>query len=671
MLDQADEARRARTTRQGPRLDFQDHLADLEAAGLVTRIDTPINKDTELHPLVRWQFVGGVPEEKRKAFIFTNVIDAKGRKYDIPVVVGALSASPEIYAIGMGRKVEEIGEAWLQAINHPIAPVAVTSAPCQEVVITGNDLKAPGGLNALPVPVSTPGFDSAPYLTATLCVTRDPETGVQNMGTYRAGLKAADRLAVRMVAREATGAGGFLHWQKYRARKEKMPIAIVVGAAPIVVFTGPQKLAIDLDEMGVAGGLAGEPIRMVKCKTIDLDVPADSEIVIEGLIDCEKLEPEAPFAESNGYVALEAFNMPMDVTAITRKQNPVFCSIISQVTPSESSVIKKVAYEPLFLAHLRDHLAIKGVTRVAMHERLTNLRPVIFIQITAGTPRTEVWRALHGASSLMSNCGKIVVAVSDDIDPTSVDAVLWSLAYRSNPIQDVQIVPYRGGVQGAQYGPRESDSSMLVDATRKRPMAPLALPTREHMEHARELWERLGLAPLTVTSPWHGYHLGDWTETWEKFAKRAAAGDWEMSGLETLARQRGGVMPETSGRWRNRASKRKRARTDGTRSLFRSRGFTARTSGFAQPPDQSVSGAGQQPGRRARLERDRALYPPRLQARSAAARARHPSGRLCRPIALRVFPSHQDRPRFRRQRRRHPRHRRRDARPHHRSGAAG
>src|ERR1700681_175627 len=227
MLDQADEARRARTTRQGPRHDFQDHLADLEAAGLVTRIDTPINKDTELHPLVRWQFVGGVPEEKRRAFVFTNVTDAKGRTYDIPVVVGALSASPEIYAIGMGRKVEEIGEAWLAAINHPITPVAVTSAPCQEMVITGKDLQAPGGLNALPVPVSTPGFDSAPYLTATLCVTRDPDSGVQNMGTYRAALKAADRLAVRMVARVG-GAGGYVHWLKYRERKELMPIAIVI-----------------------------------------------------------------------------------------------------------------------------------------------------------------------------------------------------------------------------------------------------------------------------------------------------------------------------------------------------------------------------------------------------------------------------------------------------------
>ena len=200
MLDQADDARRSHAavsapasrdeTGAGPRLDFQDHLADLEAAGLLTRIDTPINKDTELHPLVRWQFVGGVPEDKRRAFLFTNVIDAKGRKYDIPVVVGALAASPDIYALGMGRKVDDIGKAWMEAIAHPIAPVRVGTAPCQEVVITGAALKAPGGLNALPVPVSTPGFDSAPYLTATLCVSRDPETGVQNMGTYRGGVES-------------------------------------------------------------------------------------------------------------------------------------------------------------------------------------------------------------------------------------------------------------------------------------------------------------------------------------------------------------------------------------------------------------------------------------------------------------------------------------------------
>src|SRR5919204_1924014 len=137
-----------------PRLDFQEHLADLAANGLLVRIDRPVNKDTELHPLVRWQFIGGVPEEKRRAFLFTHVVDAKGRRYDMPVAVGALAASPEIYAIGMGRPVKEIGDAWMQAIANPIAPVAVSAPRCQEIVITGDDLKAADGLARLPVPVS-------------------------------------------------------------------------------------------------------------------------------------------------------------------------------------------------------------------------------------------------------------------------------------------------------------------------------------------------------------------------------------------------------------------------------------------------------------------------------------------------------------------------------------
>jgi UbiD family decarboxylase len=528
-----------------PRLDLQSHLRDLEEQGLLLRIDRPINKDTELHPLVRWQFVGGITAEKRRAFLFTNVTDSKGRKYDMPVVVGALSASPHIYALGMGKKVEEIGDIWLKAIERPIPPVRVKAAACQEVVITGDALKQKGGgLAALPVPVSTPGFDAAPYLTATLCITRDPESGVQNMGTYRAGLKATDRLAVRMVARPG-GAGGWLHWLKYRELKKPMEIAIVVGAAPVIVFTGPQKLAVDIDEMWIAGGLAGRAIPIVRCVSVDLDVPADSEIVIEGTIDPSVLEPEAPFGESNGYVALEAFNMPMQVTAITHRKNAVFTSIISQVTPSESSTIKIVAYEPLYLAHLRDHLGIRGIKRVVMHEALTNLRPVIFLQFANGTARTEVWRGLHGTANYTAGVGKICFAVSEDIEPTNLDAVLWSLAYRSNPIEDVHIAPWRGGVQGAHYSGREADSTLLIDATLKQNMPPLALPAKEFMEGARKIWEELGLPPLALRPPWHGYTLGEWTETWETFARRAIAGDWETTGEETARRQRGGVEPET------------------------------------------------------------------------------------------------------------------------------
>jgi 4-hydroxy-3-polyprenylbenzoate decarboxylase len=520
-------------------------LALLEAQGLVIRIDRPVDKDTELHPLVRWQFQGGLPEDKRRAFLFTNVTDGSGRRYDMPVVVGALSASPQIYALGMGRPLAEIGDAWLDAVAHPIAPVRVQSAACQEVVIRGDDLRQPdGGLKTLPVPISTPGFDAAPYLTATLCVTKDPESGVQNMGTYRGGLKATDRLGVRMASRIG-GAGGYQHWLRHRALKTPMPCAIVVGCAPVIMFTGPQKLAIDIDEMGVAGALAGAPIRTVKCVTIDLDVPADSEIVIEGLIDPELLEPEGPFGESHGYIALEDFNMSMQVTAITHKRTPVFASIISQVTPSESSVIKKVAYEPMFLAHLRDHLGIKGIRAVSLHEPLSNVRPVIFLQYAQGAPRTEVWRGIHGASGLRADCGKIVVAVSEDIDPANTDAVWWSIAYRANPVEDVHVAPHRSSGHGPKSGRRSNDSSLLIDATLKQVFPPLALPTREFMERARVLWDELGLPALTPRPPWHGYTLGDWAGSWDTYARRAVEGAWETSGEETFARRRGGLTPET------------------------------------------------------------------------------------------------------------------------------
>src|ERR1700694_1870091 len=143
MLDVAPATRRSGLA-DGPPLDFQQHLAALEAQGLVTRIDRPINKDTELHPLVRWQFQGGLAEDERRAFLFTHVVDSAGRRYDMPVAVGALAASADIYAVGMGRPVEENGTALTHAIAPPIPPVRVSSAACQEIVVTGDALRGPG-----------------------------------------------------------------------------------------------------------------------------------------------------------------------------------------------------------------------------------------------------------------------------------------------------------------------------------------------------------------------------------------------------------------------------------------------------------------------------------------------------------------------------------------------
>ena len=533
------------TIRANAPIDLQDHLQRLEKLGLVQRINRQIDKDSELHPLVRWQFQGGIPSEDRKAFLFDNVTDASGKVYEMPVVVGALAANPEIYAAGLGVSVEEIGDVWTRGMDNPIQPVAVSDAPCQEVVMTGDELtRQGGGLAALPVPISTPGFDAAPYLTATLVVTKDPETGVRNMGTYRAQLKARDRLGVRMASRLG-GAGGYQHWLKYQSLGEVMPVAIVLGCAPAILFTGPQKLPIDEDEMAVAGGLIGSAVRTTRCKTVDLEVPADAEIVIEGEIATDYLEPEGPFGESHGHVAMEDFNMSMKVTAITMRNKAVFISIISQVTPSESSTLKKVAYEPLFFGHLKKTFNIKGIKRVVMHEPLTNIRKVIFLQFDRNVPQTEVWRGLQAAASLQAQCGKVVIAVSEDIDPNNADAIFWSIAYRSSISSDVHITPYRSGGHGPKSGRSGTDATLMIDATLKANMPPLALPREEFMVRAKGIWEELQLPRLTPQSPWHGYELGDWSEQWNDYAKRAVAGDWETNGSMTENNQKGGMKPET------------------------------------------------------------------------------------------------------------------------------
>ncbi len=510
-------------------------------------IDRPIDKDAELHPLVRWQFVGGMDEADRKAFLFTNIVDGCGRKYDIPVVVGAIAANRAIYSVGMGAPVENIQAKWDHAIAHPIAPRVVADAPCHQVTHEGAALQGEGnGLDRLPIPISTPGFDSAPTLTATNVITRDPETGVQNMGTYRAALKAPDRLVVRMATRVG-GAGGYQHYLKHQQRGDKtMPCAIVLGCPPYVAFMGPQKLPIDVDEFDVAGGLAGGPINVVRARTVDLLVPAESEIVIEGLIDLEHLEPEAPFGESHGHVALEEFNMPMRVTAITHRRHPIIPSYISQVAPSESSVIKRVAYEPLFLAHLRDVLGIRGVKRVSLHEPLTGLLRVTVVAVEKGTPRTEIWRALHGAAFFKGDCGKICIAVNDDIDPDNADALFWAMAYRMNPVEDVQLIPHRG----LGHGPKreqsqEEDSTMLMDATMKTDMPPLALPKREYMERAKAIWEELGFPALRPQPPWFGYSLGDWLPQWDAAAQRAVSGEYLENGRISATQIRSGIKPET------------------------------------------------------------------------------------------------------------------------------
>src|SRR5467141_635063 len=496
--------------------DLHEHLAALKKAGLLITVDRPINKDTEMHPLVRWQFRGGIEERDRKAFLFTHVTDSKGRKYDMPVVVGALAASREIYRLGMGCDLEKINETWSRALANPIEPRLVRDAPCQEIVIEGSELDQPGkALDSLPIPISTPGWDIAPFTTLSQYITKDPDNGIQNMGIYRGQVKAPRRLGMNPSLELRPGI--YVHWEKMKRAGKKLPAAVVLGAPPCIAFASAQKAPETLDEL----------------------VPAEAEIVVEGYIETEYLEPEAPFGESHGHVNLQEFNAYMEVTCITRRRDAILTSIISQVTPSESSLIKRVALEPLFLDHLRNALGIRGVKRVSMHEPLTNLRKVVVLIMDRNMPRTEIWRALYGAVAWNRAAGKYVIAVNDDIDPDNADALLWAMSYRANPDLDLQILRHRD--QG--HGPRSKrnhgeDAAVLIDATLKEDFPPISLPKREYMEGAKAIWEELGLPKLKPESPWYGYSLGEWPDELERAAAMAVKGDYFETGKLLAQRRR-------------------------------------------------------------------------------------------------------------------------------------
>jgi 4-hydroxy-3-polyprenylbenzoate decarboxylase len=232
----------------------------------------------------------------------------------------------------------------------------------------------------------------------------------------------------------------------------------------------------------------------------------------------------------------------MEVTAITRRRHAILTSFISQVTPSESSVIRRVAMEPVFLNHLKSVLGIRGVKRVAMHEPLTSLYAVIAIQFERGTPSTEVWRALYGASGLHRFAGKWIIAVDEDIDPENADALFWAMSYRCQPQHDMHVLPHKDPGHGPR-GPRDDgeSASVLINAMLKTTFAPTALPAREFMENAKAIWERLGLPPLKPEAPWHGYDLGHWPKELERQAKMAVQGDYFELGAEFAKERRSDV----------------------------------------------------------------------------------------------------------------------------------
>jgi 4-hydroxy-3-polyprenylbenzoate decarboxylase len=491
--------------------DLRHYLEELDKRGLLVRVSRPINKDTELIPLVRLQF-RGLPENERLAFLFENVTDSRGRRYDASVAVGAFAASRSVYATALAAEPEEIAGRWAAALGQPIEPVTVPTGPCKEVVLRGSELLEHDGIDGFPHPISTPGFDPAPFLTAPYWVTRDPETGTYNVGIYRGMIKAADRVGLQMDTPSQHIA---VHLAKARRTGRTLEAAIVLGAVPSVGFASAQKIPYGTSEYAVAGGLMGRPLELVRCESVDLEVPAHAEVVIEGEIDPTHLEPEGPFGEASGYMGARTSSPVLNIRCITHRRRPVVQAFISEFPPSESTLLRKIAFENLYLQHLRKSCNIDSVRRVVTLENGT-CNMFFVIQLDNPTPG-QARQALYAASGLEASMGKVIVAVDEDIDPDDLNSVAWAMSFRMQPAQDVTVLPGKlprldpSVVAAGPDGRPVYSSALLIDATRKHHYPPTSLPAREFMENALDIWRELGLPELSLGTPWHGYELGAWS----------------------------------------------------------------------------------------------------------------------------------------------------------------
>ena len=465
--------------------DLQEYLGCLEAAGKLHWINEPIDPSWEVAAITRHAF-DRYDWNDRPAVGFRRVGGSQ-----MPLVVGVIGGSPSIYALALSTDVDKIPAVWDRAQRNPIDPVNVQTGLCKEIICRGSEVDA----YVLPQVVWTPSQDPGPYITAPLLVTKDPETGRRNVGTYRVQIKGSQRLGLYVGSAQHAAR----HIRQHEARKQDMPVAVVIGTDPTLVLASVTKFPYGTDEFSVAGGLRGEPVPLVKCETVDLQVPANAEIVLEGVIRSGVRELEGSFGEFSGYMSPGGQSPVIELTCMTRRRTPVYHCFLSQMPPSESSCIRSLSRSAGLFHHLRQILGLP--VRDVHFTESGGASSILVISMRKEYPE-QVKEVAFGAWSLMNKEGKFTVVVDDDIDIRNPFQVEWAMSFRVQPARDTFVVdgvvpsgvdPSTAPPEVPQHDPRRrAGSKMLIDATRKHPYAPAARVPREYIEAVQKKWNQYG-----------------------------------------------------------------------------------------------------------------------------------------------------------------------------------
>ncbi len=418
---------------------LREFIKILEENNEIITVESSLNPKFEVSAFVRLMLERGV----NKAFFFKNV-----QGYDSPIVANVLGSRRRL-ALAFGVPVENLRSFFAERYKKTLNPEIVKDSPVKEVKVIG-DVNI---LDHMPI-LTHHEMDAGPYLTCSLVISKDPETGERGVGIHRVQVKSPNKLGVFLATPPLS-----LFLAKAEKAGKPLPIAIVNGVDPLTLFSSVIWAPQGVDKFAVAGGLRGEPVQLVKCETLDLEVPASSEFVLEGVIKPGVREPEGPFGESTGYYL--TFNNPVvEVKAITRKKNPLYQALIPFTT--EEDILLSFSWEIENLEKVREEFP--SVISV----RFFHMGMFTVVQV-----KEKVEKSIKDLIQYFMNHPfiKVVVVVNEDVDPSNLNEVIWAISTRSYFERDAII---KGDMPGLMIDPssRECKSSpelfnMLVTKAEK------------------------------------------------------------------------------------------------------------------------------------------------------------------------------------------------------------
>lgn len=492
--------------------DYREWIDLLESNGELRRIQAEVDWNEEIGAITRM-----VMSAQGPALLFENVKGYKDTWCKRLLTAGLGNYNRLALMLGLEKETapKAIVEALREGLRRRVAPKEVSTGPVKQNILKGSDID----LGQIPVPYWH-SWDGGRYInTFSSTVTRDPDTGLQNVGMYRGMINGKDKIGTLLARAQHWG----VHYTKRQYKQEEMPVACVYGAEPLVEFLALSPIQhYGCSEFDILGGIKGTPLEVVKCETSDILVPAHAEIVIEGTIspDPATYEMEGPFAEHTGYYGGAASPKPViNVKCITYRDDPIFRGSMEGNRPgwpTENSFPECIAMSASIWKHLQD-CGIPGVTDVWLMPTSTYINVFVQIRKSYRGQAKQIADAIWSVNSAYW-AYKNVMVVEEDIDIRDYEQLDWAMAFRVNAGEgDIVMHP---GTFGSVLDPscrlEERDiykygggkwTRVLFDATRNWEFErwafwndsvypPIIVMDKEMENHVKGRWAEYGLGDI-------------------------------------------------------------------------------------------------------------------------------------------------------------------------------